>query len=93
MNHYKWLYTYLTPWWKRPWTYVRRDIYHIAPLVNIVLFVSVGFFSGFFWPLIYHWMGETWYNPVKIVALFWFIGVLQGHFYWGKKYIENQKGN
>ncbi len=92
MSVYKWFYTYITPWWKRPLTYVRRDFYHITPLLNIVLFVSVGFFAGIFFPEIYHWVGQRGWHLVIIFAGAWLIGVIQGHFYWGKKYIEGQKG-
>ena len=77
---------------KRPWTYIRRDFWHRFEIVNIVFFVSVGFWAGFFYPRIYYWMTEHWWSLILLVAVFYFIGVLQGHFYWGSKYIKNQGG-
>jgi len=77
---------------RRKWTYIRRDIWHQFEIINIVFFVSVGFFSGLMYPRIIHWLFSHWYNPIILVSIFYFIGVLHGDFYWGKKYIKDQQG-
>ena len=77
---------------KRPWTFLRRDVWHQLEIINIVFFVSVGFFSGIYFNQILAWLFEAWWHVVILVAGFYFVGVLQGHFYWGTRYIENQQG-
>lgn len=79
MNWYKELWSRVGG---RPWTFIWRDVYHTAPIViqTLWFFIGVLVFS-FGW---------------KLVLLFWLIylfGFLEGHFHWGKKYIENQQGN
>jgi len=98
MNWKKWLgYNLYKKFWSviggRPWTFIRRDIYHLAPLVNIVVFITIGFFSGLFYHEILQWVTSAWWHPIALVATFWFIGVLQSHFHWGKDWIEGQKGD
>ena len=66
----------------RPWTYIWRDIYHLAPIVIQVLWFFIGV-------AIFIWLG--W----KGVLVFWCIylfGYLEGHFHWGAKYIKGQGG-
>ena len=77
----------------RPWTYIRRDFWHQFEIVNIVFLVSIGFASGVMYPRIMKWVFSEWYHLVILVAVFYFMGVLQGHFFWGTKYIKNQEGN
>ena len=89
MKIYRWFWSHTIG---RPFTYWRRDVYHLAPLVNIVVFVTVGFLAGFFYPTIFYWVQLKWYHLVELFALAWFIGVLQSHFYWGKEYVKGQKG-
>ena len=84
MDIYKWLYTHLTPWWKKPWTHVRRAFWHKFEILNIVFFVSIAFFSGIYFDDIWAWLCEAWWHPVVLVAGFYFVGVLQGHFFWNK---------
>lgn len=93
MNLYKWLYTYLTPWLKRPWTYVRRDFYHALPLINIGFFFWVGLSCGLYYPRIVEWIVAAPWNPLIFTAIVWFIGALQSHFFWTTKWIKGQKGD
>ena len=89
MNWYRELWSRIG---KRPWTYIRRDFWHEFEIVNIVFFVSVGFFSGIFYPWIWYWVMSNPIHLVYLVAIFYIVGVLQGHFFWGKDYIPNQRG-
>ncbi|KKN19266.1 hypothetical protein LCGC14_0947310 [marine sediment metagenome] len=75
----------------RPWTYIRRDFWHRFELVNIVFFVSVGFFSGIFYGNILKWLFSSTWHPILLVAGFYLIGVLQGHFFWGSRYVKGQE--
>lgn len=75
----------------RPWTFIRRDLYHLAPLANIVVFVSAGFLAGVYFPVIFYWVASSGWNLVIVFTGAWLIGVLHGHFYWGKDWIEGQK--
>ena len=67
---------------KRPWTYIWRDIYHQAEFVIFALwfFIGVG---------VYVWIG--WFG-VLLYWIFFTYGYISGHFHWGTKYIEGQKG-
>lgn len=76
----------------RPWTYIRRDFWHQFEIVNIVFFVSIGFFSGLFYDRIVLWVTSEWWHPIVLIASFYFIGVIQGHFFWGRKWIKGQEG-
>ena len=75
----------------RPWTFVRRDWFHEFEIINIVFFVSIGFVSGIFFWDIYYWFVAHPYFLILLVAGFYFVGVLQGYFYWGKKWVKGQK--
>ena len=90
MNIYKALWSRIGG---RPWTYIRRDFWHRFEIVNIVFFVSIGFFSGIFYLRIMKWVVSEWWHPIILVAGFYTIGVLQGHWFWGKSWIPDQKGN
>ena len=67
---------------KRPWTYLARDLWHKAEFVWIIGLVAIGV-----------WMGHNfdWIEVLKIMGIFT-IGFIIGHFFWGTKYIEGQKG-
>ncbi|KKN62186.1 hypothetical protein LCGC14_0514650 [marine sediment metagenome] len=76
MNPYEWLYTYLTPWWKRPWTYVTIDARQKYPLPWQLCLSGVMVIVGhFFWGtgLLVFGGGVT-------------LGILMGHFWWPHKY-------
>lgn len=82
MRWYKWLYTNLTPWWSRPWTYVTRDARQKYPLpwqlgLSLIM-VTVG-----------HYL---WGVGLLIFSGGALLGILMGHFWWGSTYIPNQKG-
>lgn len=80
MNPYKWLYTYLTPWWKRPWTYVMRDFYHEVEYVIILGFFILGYFCA-------RWISDTiFYTIIGGVTA----GYILGHLFWGRKWISHQ---
>jgi len=81
-NLYRWLWTRIGG---RPWTYISRDIYHE---LEYLILVSI-FIGGF-------WLGKS-----ELVSWKWFlvilaaytIGYIQGHSFWGTKYIPNQQGD
>lgn len=78
MNLYKVLWSRIGG---RKWTFIWRDVYHLAPYVIQVLWVSIGCFIG----VNFGWKG---------LLIFWLIysfGFLEGHFHWGTKYIKGQK--
>lgn len=79
-NPYKKLWS-LTPI-NRPFTYALRDLWHKAEFVWIVALIAVGV-----------WLGHNfdWIEVLKILGIFT-IGYIGGHLFWGKQYIEDQKG-
>lgn len=78
---------------KRPWTYIRRDFWHQFEIINIVFFVSAGFFSGLYFDSIILWVVSNLpWSLIGLAATFYVIGGLQCHFFWGSKYIPGQKG-
>jgi len=98
MNWKEWLgYSIYKKLWsligKRPWTFIRRDWWHEYEIINIVFFVSVGFLSGLFYCQILQWLFSAWYHLIILVASVYFIGAIQGHFYWGKTWIKGQQDN
>ncbi len=66
----------------RPWTWITRDIWHQLEYIMQVawFFIGVG---------IYIWLG--WFG-VLLFFMFYTFGYINGHFFWGKKYIPNQGG-
>jgi len=84
MDLYKWLYTYLTPWWKKPWTHVRRAFWHKFEILNIYFYVGAGFALGFFFWDIFHWLVRHPILAILVALGLSLIGVLQGHFFWNK---------
>ena len=71
---------------KRPWTYIYRDIWHT---VEILMQVQ------WFWTavLVLWLLGVD--IPLKMLLALWavyILGYINGHFFWGKKYIPNQEG-
>jgi len=89
MNLYKALWSRIGG---RPWTYIRRDFWHQNEIVNIVFFVSIGFVSGLHFWKIYLFLANCPYCLIALVSFFYFLGVLQEHFYGGREWVEGQKG-
>lgn len=92
MGFYKWLYTHLTPWIKRPWTFFTRDLWANAEYIFIVGFTAVGFFLGFYWEAILNYLAL---HPILVFACSWglfTIGFILGHIFWGTRYIPNEGG-
>ena len=82
MGFYKWLYTHLTPWIKRPWTFFIRDLWNEAEWVMQTFWVAVGVILGYF----FNW---------EVIVIAWAIytfGYVNGHLFWGTKWIKGQKG-
>ena len=77
---------------KRPWTYIRRDFYHIAPILNIGFFFWAGVFFGLNYFKILAWLFSNPWHFLIVSPIIWLIGGLQCHFFWGTKYIPDQKG-
>ncbi len=70
----------------RPWTYIYRDLWH-----NVEILMQ----AQWFWSavLVLWLLGIS--IPLKQLGIFWGIyifGYIQGHFFWGRKYIPGQKG-
>ena len=84
MSWYRWLYTHLTPWWKRPWTYVYRDIWH-----NLEILMQ---FQWFWTAVLVLWLlGIS--IPLKMLIIFWviyIIGYINGHFFWGTEWRKEE---
>jgi len=78
MNLYKWLWTRIG---KRAWTFIWRDLWHEAEY----LMQALWFFSGVAVGVYFGW---------KIALIAWGIytyGFINGHFFWGTKWIRGQK--
>jgi len=79
-NPYKWgLWRWIGG---RPWTFVLRDLYHKGEFIWIIGLVAIGV-----------WMGHhfDWLEILKILGIFT-LGFIFGHLFWGKPYVENQRG-
>ena len=81
MNWYRWLYTNITPWIARPWTYFWRDLWVEAEWLMQLLWFSAGLLVGCFLGL-------------RIACFIWLIysiGYVNGHIHWGTKWIKGQR--
>ncbi len=77
---YKWLWSRIGG---RPWTYITRDSYHELPLVWICSLLAIGSVIGWHFGMI------AFLKFIRILLL----GVLFGHFFWGSRWIRDQKGD
>jgi len=74
----------------RPWTYIYRDLWHKYEFLP----QAQWFFMGVL--ILYaseHWIEMSW---IKACIIFWVVyslGYINGHFFWGRKYIPDQKGD
>jgi len=67
----------------RPWTFILRDLWHRWEFFWIVGLVLAGV-----------WLGHNFgWNDVGWYILFFAIGYLFGHLFWGNDYIPNQQGD
>jgi len=89
-NPYKKLWSLMG---KRPWTYIRRDFYHAVPILNLGGFFFAGFFAGKYFEHIWAWTSSSMWNLLIVIIVCWIIGGLQCHFFWGTKYIPDQRGD
>lgn len=80
MNIYKWIWSH-TPI-NRPFTFWLRDLWHKFEFIWIVGLVAIGILLG-------HYL--DWGKSLIVLGIFT-VGYIFGHLFWGKKYIENQKG-
>lgn len=83
MNLYKWLWSRIGG---RPYTYIYRDIYR-----KYEYFIQL----QWFWTgvAVYWYMGYS--TPFKAILVFWVVytfGYINGHFFYGTKIREGQKG-
>jgi len=78
-NIYKKLYSIVGG---RPWTWITQDVWHQFEYIMQVawFFIGIGIFI---------WQG--WFG-VLLFFMFYTFGYINGHFFWGKKYIPNQGG-
>lgn len=68
----------------RPWTYISRDIYHKVEYLILVSLFAGGYFLGRSGLVSWKWF--------LVIMAGYTIGFIHGHFFWGNKYIESQKG-
>ena len=81
-NPYKWLWGRIGG---RPWTYIARDVYHKFEYIWLVGLFIGGFAVGISGLVSWKWL--------LVIMAAYTIGYIHGHFFWGKKYIEGQKGD
>ncbi len=67
---------------KRPWTYIYRDVWHKYEWFPQFQW----FFTGL---VVYHFGG--WLGVWAFLG-FYTYGYINGHFFWGRRYIPNQQG-
>ena len=80
MNLYKMLWSKIGG---RPWTYIWRDLWHHAEYLMQAIWLFTGVAIGVFFG--WGWAGIAW----GIYTL----GYINGHFFWGKKWVSGQKGD
>ncbi len=68
---------------KRPWTWIYRDIWHKLEWFPQMQWLFTGVLVYYF----FGWWGVLWF------CLAYSYGYINGHFFWGKKYIPNQGVN
>ena len=78
-NAYKWLWTRIGG---RPWTYIIRDVYHQIEWLSQMTWLVIGGIVGMY----FGWPG------IGVFIVLYTLGYLNGHFHWGTKYIQNQRG-
>ena len=87
MDWKKWLgydlYKKLWFWAGRPFTFWLRDWWHKAEFLWIIVLVAIGVAIG------HHY---DWVTVLKIMGIFT-IGYIFGHLFWGRDYIEGEKGD
>lgn len=81
MKIYEWLYTHLTPWIKRPWTYAIRDARQKYPTPWMLCIMVLSATIGHLW-----W---SWGLLIAFAGIL--IGILWGHLWYGTKIIIGQK--
>ena len=79
MNPYKWLWSKIGG---RPWTYILRDVWHEAEWVYQALWFAIGVVAASH----FGWKGAL------IAFGIYTFGYINGHLWWGTKYIKGQKG-
>lgn len=76
---YKWLWSKIGG---RPWTYILRDVWHEAEWIYQLLWYVLGAALGIY-------LG--WKVALIAFGIYTF-GYLNGHLWWGTKYIKGQRG-
>jgi hypothetical protein len=79
MNIYKWFWSKIGG---RPWTYIIRDVYHEAEWLIQTIWFALGVVVGLF---------SIWQVAVFLWLIYTF-GYINGHLFWGTKWIQGQKG-
>ena len=69
----------------RPWTYISRDIYHKAEYIWLVVIFIGGYAVGQSGLVNWKWF--------LVIMIAYTVGYIHGHFFWGRDYIPNQKGD
>ena len=72
---------------KRPWTFIYRDIWHKFELFPQLQWLATGIGAE----SIRQYLYLPWWILFIWVSIYIY-GYINGHFFWGKKYIENQQG-
>ena len=92
MNWKKWLgYTIYKKLWsiigKRPWTFIYRDVWHKLEWFAQMQWLVTGIVAEY----LRQRFNLPWWIHLVWIALYTY-GYINGHFFWGKKYIPGQQG-
>lgn len=95
MNWKKWLgYSLYKKLWSlvggRPWTYIYRDIWHRYEIVVQAQWFFLGVLSLY---AAEHWLNLPWHVVCLIFWVIYTLGYINGHFFWGRRYIPGQMGD
>jgi len=69
----------------RKWTWIIRDVWHEAEWVMQTIWFGLGVLAC--------WLGISFNLPLWTLAILWAVytfGYLNGHLFWGKKWIKGQ---
>jgi hypothetical protein len=77
---YRWLWSRIGG---RPWTYILRDVYHEAEWLIQTIWYLIGMLVG---------MAVGW-QVALIIWLIYTFGYINGHLFWGTRWIKGQKGD
>ena len=72
---------------KRPWTFLYRDVWHKLEWFAQMQWYATGALAQY----VIVKFDFPWWSHFIVLALYTY-GYINGHFFWGKKYIPGQEG-